>query len=345
MKKVLIDGRNFDRNFSGGARYAREIVVGLDSIIKSEEYYLIVDKDLIGHWNLNLRNISMMEYSSKNGINRYIELFKLCRRDYLYINLLNGMAVGKNNSIVTWHDLFPFYGVMGLNKYNTFKLKFKTYEAILLSKSLVTVSEYSKSTMIDKLHVNEKKITVIPNSWQHIISIIPDEKIIDEYKLRDREYYFFLGRLVRNKNIDWIFRIADSNRTALFVIAGALRKTEKFSFYSGKNNNIIYTGFITDEQMAALYMHCKAFLFPSLMEGFGIPPMEALYYGAPIIISNTSSLPEVYEDAAHYIDPYKYDYDLDEILKEPVADPQKILDKYSWEKSARQWYELIESFR
>ncbi len=94
--------------------------------------------------------------------------------------------------------------------------------------------------------------------------------------------------------------------------------------------------------MKALYKNCKAFLFPSIMEGFGIPPMEALFNGVPIIISNTSSLPEIYEDCAHYIDPYKYDYSLDELLKEPVASSDKVLNKFSWEKSAKQWYELIE---
>ena len=96
--------------------------------------------------------------------------------------------------------------------------------------------------------------------------------------------------------------------------------------------------------MSALFQNCKAFLFPSLMEGFGIPPLEALYNGVPIIISDTSSLPEIYEDCAHYIDPMKYDYCLDEILNEQVGAPEKILEKFSWKISAQQWYELIRNF-
>jgi glycosyltransferase involved in cell wall biosynthesis len=80
------------------------------------------------------------------------------------------------------------------------------------------------------------------------------------------------------------------------------------------------------------------------MEGFGIPPMEALYNGVPIIIANTSSLPEVYGKSAHYIDPYKYDYCLDEILQEPVEAPELVLNRYSWEKSAREWKNLIERY-
>ena len=71
--------------------------------------------------------------------------------------------------------------------------------------------------------------------------------------------------------------------------------------------------------MSALFQSCKAFLFPSLMEGFGIPPLEALYYNVPIIISDTSSLPEIYEDCAHYIDPFKYDYCLDRNMNAALA--------------------------
>jgi glycosyltransferase involved in cell wall biosynthesis len=81
--------------------------------------------------------------------------------------------------------------------------------------------------------------------------------------------------------------------------------------------------------------NCKAFLFPSIYEGFGIPPLEALSHGTKIIISNAACLPEIYGDCAYYIDPYDYEVDLEKLLKCEVKPPDECLSRYSWEKSAK----------
>ena len=81
--------------------------------------------------------------------------------------------------------------------------------------------------------------------------------------------------------------------------------------------------------------YCKAFIFPSFFEGFGIPPLEALSVGASIIISNTTCLPEIFGKTAHYIDPYNADVNLDEILSEPTVSPQKVLEKYTFARFAK----------
>ena len=86
---------------------------------------------------------------------------------------------------------------------------------------------------------------------------------------------------------------------------------------------------------------CKAFILPSYFEGFGIPPLEALACGSPIIISNAASLPEIYGKCAHYIDPFNPDTDLDALLKEPVEPPTSLFEKYSYDNSARQLFDLL----
>jgi glycosyltransferase involved in cell wall biosynthesis len=86
---------------------------------------------------------------------------------------------------------------------------------------------------------------------------------------------------------------------------------------------------------------CRAFLMPSYYEGFGIPPLEALSCGAEIIISNAASLPEIYGNTAHYIDPFNTNIDLEELLKEPVEDPGEILKKYTYDTAAKQVYDII----
>lgn len=343
MKKVVIDGSCIEAGKTEGVqRYTIEILIELDKLVPKGQYELLIRPE--GKKLIYLKNIKKVEIDARNmTIWRLKVLPYLIKNNALYVHLANGVAIWRN-SIITLHDIYVFYGVYNNTWWYCVKKKWKAILDAIVAKHIVTVSEFSMQTMLDKLPLKQEKISVIYNGWQHIKQIEADEKILEKLKVPSHSYYFFLGRLVYNKNIKWIFNVADNNPHDYFVIAGALRK-EKFDFYQGKNKNIIYTGYVNDNEMKALYQNCKAFLFPSLMEGFGIPPMEALYNNVPIIISNTSSLPEVYEDCAHYIDPMRYDYCLDDVLNEPVASSQKVLDKYSWEKSAKQWYELIEGYK
>ena len=95
-------------------------------------------------------------------------------------------------------------------------------------------------------------------------------------------------------------------------------------------------------KVGSLYKNCKAFIFPSIHEGFGIPPMEALSQGAKIIVANTTCLPEIYQGCAIYVDPYDTNVDLDKLLKDnEVDDSNKVLARYSWKESALKLYKLI----
>ena len=85
----------------------------------------------------------------------------------------------------------------------------------------------------------------------------------------------------------------------------------------------------------------RAFIHPAIYEGFGIPPLEALSSGANLIVSTATCLPEIYEDAAHYIDPYDYDVDLEKLLSEPVEPASKVLDKYNWAREAEKLYGIL----
>ncbi len=341
--KVIIDGWKITNNISGASRYAIEIINEMDrKIMPTDNYSILLRKEYVN--SLKLKNIKINTYKFSNKYWCKIELLqRVLLSNAIHIDFFNGFSIG-NNSIVTRHDMFAFYDVMGGKKSGFLKSRIRALESFVFAKRIIAVSQYTKSEIIKRFPFAKEKVIVIPNAWQHVKNVEKDYSIIQKYKLSNNSFYLFLGRLVKNKNIDWIFKIADKNKDSLFVIAGDVTSYEKFDRYMGVNNNIIYTGYVTDQQCAALYDYCKAFLFPSLMEGFGIPPMEALFNGKPIIISDIPALKEVYEDAAHYINPYKYDYNLDDILNEKVADSERIMLKYSWEESAQKWVNLIDSF-
>lgn len=98
--------------------------------------------------------------------------------------------------------------------------------------------------------------------------------------------------------------------------------------------NLKFVGYVSDQESKALMLKCKAFIHPSFYEGFGIPPLEALTCNAKILVSNSTCLPEIYEDSAVYFNPNDYDVNLDELIKTNVSDREKILKKCSWEKSS-----------
>lgn len=147
------------------------------------------------------------------------------------------------------------------------------------------------------------------------------------------------------KNFVWIMEVAKRNPQCQFVITG---KAEGFTHLGAddlKTDNLHFTGYLKDGEIKSLMQHCRAFIHPAIYEGFGIPPLEAMSCGAELILSPATCLPEVYEKSAHYIDPYNYDVDLDALLKEPIEDSQKILDKYDWAKEAEKLYEVLKEIQ
>ena len=105
--------------------------------------------------------------------------------------------------------------------------------------------------------------------------------------------------------------------------------------------NLFYLGYVSDDEAKLLMKECKAFIFPSIYEGFGIPPLEALAMGSQVICSNAVCLPEIFKDSVHYIDPYKHDINLNTLLSEKTEPAEKVLSLYSWEKTAEKTFEII----
>jgi glycosyltransferase involved in cell wall biosynthesis len=169
---------------------------------------------------------------------------------------------------------------------------------------------------------------------------------LDEFPvLKEKAFYFSLGSLSKRKNLKWILEYANKHPESFFAISGSSLSIVKIDELNKPiPENIVLLGYIEDGKVKALMEKCKAFILPSYYEGFGLTPLEALSCGAQIIISNASSLPEIYGNTAHYIDPSDTNVDLDELLNEPVEKPDMILSKYSYDSAAEQGYEIIKDF-
>lgn len=349
MQKVVINGDYLAFNtFAGVSRFATEILTELDTMVKDLDIVMLTPEYVE---NLpKYKNIKIVKYGQQpilkwknTALPKYVNSHK-----GLLIDLTQAFPVSVKG-ITCVHDCIPelvstaYSGFFGKMIKKPLKLV-QRRRVIKKSRAIITVSEFSKKDISRLYHVNPQKITVVGNAWQHIEKTPYSNAIIDKYNLEAKNFYFSLGSRVEHKNLKWIVEAALQNPHSTFVVSGENSYNKDFD-ETKFPQNVIFTGYISDGEIRSLMKNCKAFILPSIYEGFGIPPMEALAENAQIIVSNTSCLPEIYGNSAHYINPHKYgNIDIDKILSEKVDSPKYVLDKYSWNKSARTLYLLIKKF-
>ncbi|MBD8069400.1 glycosyltransferase family 4 protein [Bacillus sp. PS06] len=312
MKKVYINGRFLTQSVTGVQRYGRELLKAIDKIItinnpisKNYEFIILMPKlDLdIKFDNLRVRKVGAL----KGHLWEQMEL-PYYSRDGLLLSLCNTAPLIKKNQIVTIHDAavyrFP----------KSFSLMFEKWYKILFrglgvqAKSIITVSNFSKSELIKYSKIKEEKISVVKEGKEHILALKPDNKILDKYDLRDKKFIFAVSSMNPNKNFKAIIDAINLVDNISVVIAGGTNPKvfKDNQSNSIENKNIKYVGYVTDNELKSLYENALVFIYPSLYEGFGLPPLEAMACGCPVIVSNTSSLPEVCGEASIYCDPYDY---------------------------------------
>lgn len=337
---IYINGRFLTQNLTGVQRYAIEIVKQLDKMNVGVKFILLMPK-VESKINIKLDNIEIQKigkykghlweqmslplFIKKNGRNR---LLNLC-------NLAPIMYPG----YITIHDISFKTHPEHLNWKFSLWYKIVTLLNIKRYKHIFVVSEFSKKEIIDNYKIDEAKLTVTYNSAEHMRNIIPDENILEKLNLNKKEFYFSLGNKSPHKNFKFIFQCAQNNPDKCFVVSGN-ENNKIFAKNENKNkpNNLIFTGYITDEEMVALYKKCKAFIFPSLYEGFGIPPLEAINVGCKnVILSNIPVLQEIYGSSVKYFDINNQDNESKNICKlsEKPIELDDIVSKYIWEKSAK----------
>ena len=206
--------------------------------------------------------------------------------------------------------------------------------------------EFAKNEIQKAYKVQDNRIKVIPNGWDHFKNLQADDKIFEKFgQLKSKEFYFTLGSLSKRKNLKWIAEYAKKHEDETFAVSGkAISGLVPPELEALKNlKNVVLLGYVTDGEVKALMKKCKAFVFPSYYEGFGIPPLEALSCGTKVVVSNRASLPEIYKDSAVYIDADSTDCNLAKLLEKKVDSPQKILENYTYENAAKKLLEAIKS--
>ncbi|HUD10563.1 MAG TPA: glycosyltransferase family 1 protein [Candidatus Saccharimonadales bacterium] len=225
--------------------------------------------------------------------------------------------------------------------------KWVNKKVVAKSAALIAPSQYVAQDVVNFTHVDPAKITVTYEGAD-IITEAPEALT----ELIDKPFIMYIGRPMPHKNlerlIDAFVLLQATHPNLQLVLAGkkdANYQRIEQSVHAKDISNILFTDFISEGQLRWLYEHCAAYIFPSLSEGFGLPGLEAMAHGAPVVSSNATCLPEIYGTAAHYFDPLNVPAmatAINEVLIDSALRAKLVIaghaqvKKYSWQQMAEQ---------
>jgi glycosyltransferase involved in cell wall biosynthesis len=220
-----------------------------------------------------------------------------------------------------------------------------------IARHIITVSYFSKSELIKHAGFKREKISVVYNAADHILKYGEPDEQFKQKILALRPYCLAVSSLSLNKNFKGLSEAIGKIdfRNYHMLVAGGVISTLK---YSASDDGVKYLGYVTNEELKYLYANASLFIFPSFYEGFGIPPLEAMISGCPVLSSNTSAMPEILGDAAAYCDPSDSN-DIAFQINDLINNGQllhTLRDKgfeqacrYNWKASALDFFSVIKS--
>ena len=373
--KIGIDARMFGSGF-GLARYAQQLVLHLEKIDYKNQYIIFLRKK---NWDefepTNSNFIKVLADIPWYGLAEQIKfpaIIKKQKVDLMHFPHWNVPLIYSGPFVVTIHDLimyhFPRTTATTLSPI-TYWIKDHFHRlivrnAVKCSSEIIATSEFTKTDIQKTLGVAMEKIEVtyqapfLPNNEIQNLSPNHLKNFFIKHHIT-RDYILYVGAAYPHKNLNtlikgWKIFIERNGKENQLVLVGKenyfYRKL--INDYDLPQHNIVYTGYLSDNELEILYNHALLYIFPSLYEGFGLPPLEAMAHNLPVASSDSSCLPEILQDAAYYFNPKDeraisdaiQHLSMDQSLRARLIERgQKLCASYSWEKLARQTLEIYKS--
>lgn len=353
MKRIVIDAREW--NTSTG-RYISSLVRCLERIDQQHDYSILLKPSDMDKWvptNPKFQKVispyKEFGFGEQLGFKR--QLNKL-QADLVHFGMTQQPVLYRGKTITTIHDLTTARFTNPAKNPLIFAFKQRVYRRVIKraarhSSLLIVPSEFVKQDLVQFTGVKPEKIIVTHEAADQI-----NEAAVPLNGLVGKQFIMYIGRPTPHKNLERLIEafgfVQAQHQDLLLVLAGKkdanYQRIEK-KVHKNSVKNIVFTDFVSEGQLRWLYENCAAYVFPSLSEGFGLPGLEAMLHGAPVVSSNAASLPEIYGDAAHYFDPHDIQAIVNAInavlintnLRSMLIQKgYEQVKKYSWEKMAQE---------
>ncbi len=319
-KRIVIDARE---SGTSTGRYIDELVKNLHVLRPSYRVFVLTKKHRVEYMQKIAPRFTVYESNFKEfGFGEQLgfawQLFWL-RPSLVHFAMTQQPVLHMGRTVTTMHDLTTLRFTNPAKNRLVFKIKQWVYERVIMwvaykSQHIIVPSEYVKDDIAKFTRSNSRKISVTYEAGDQIKD---QAEPLDD--LKGRQFIMYVGRPTPHKNlrrlIDAYAQLKQKHPDLMLVLTGKTDSNYKrMERYVTKHDipDVIFTDFVSDGQLRWLYEHCSVYAFPSLSEGFGLPGLEAMACGAPVVSSNATSLPEIYGKAVLYFDPL----DVEDIAKQ-----------------------------
>ena len=346
----------------GSGEYAYELLLELSKVDKKNNYYVYLPikptRDMPSE-NKQWRYIVFPSKKLWTLLGLSNKLLKNKEKINVFFSPTHYLPPIAPKSVISILDVSYLKFPDLFKKKDLYQLKIWGRLSIKKAKKILTISESSKSDIIKYYGVKPDKIRVIYPGVKEILNIKYKILNMEELKKKfgiEKEYILFVGTIQPRKNIIRLieaFVKLDKNLQLVIVGKKGWQYEEILEVPKklGVSDKVLFIDSASDEDLPSFYKSAKMFVLPSLYEGFGLPILEAMQNGCPVITSNISSLPEAGGDAALYVDPENVE-DIKEkmekllsdegLRKEMIEKGYQQVKKFSWEKSAKETLKVLE---
>ena len=379
--RIAIDARFFGTG-TGIGRYIEQLILNLEKIDFNNEYFILINKENEIKYqpresNFKKKIVNIPWY----GIEEQIKLVKILNKlnvDLVHFPHFNVPFFYNKPFIVSIHDLIlTRYPSMRATTLSPIKYFFKNIfykiiinHAVNKSQAVITMANFTKEEIVKKFKCQSSQLKAGPPQAEKVKVIyegvtklkvnkdLNSEILFKKYGI-NKNFVLYVGNAYPHKNLEFLIEaFKNFNKDYELVLVGKkdyfYERLEKFIKNLKIKDKVVLTGYLTDDELAVFYNKAKAYVFPSLCEGFGLPPLEAMNFKLPVLSSNYSCLPEILGDSALYFNPKDKDdfiEKLDNILENEslrnklIENSEKILNKYSWRKMAENILKIYLSYK
>lgn len=370
--RIGIDARLYGTKHGGIGRYTQELIKNLEINDQINDYFIFLTADNFDDYQPQNPKFKKVRADFKvYGIFEQL-LFPILLYKYnlklVHFTHFNVPFLYAKKFIVTIHDLiishYPSSRATTLNPI-VYQIKLFFYNWIVSSTTrhshkIIAVSQFTKKDIVKFLQIRPEKISVVYEGVDLPAISNADQaetdQLLDKLKIGSK-FILYVGSAYPHKNLEKLIEAFSLIKPDLADYKLVLAGRNNFFYNRLKDwanehqlaDQVVFTDYLSDQELANLYQQAQAYVFPSLLEGFGLPPLEAQYYNLPVISSKASCLPEVLGESAVYFDPedakemaekIKSVLNNEDLRQKLILAGQENLKKYSWSKMAKEILEL-----